>query len=172
MPAPSVHLRLEEAAPAEYEALLPLLSEADESDDRIRTEMTAPSRVSYRATVDGQLVGAAVMRWQPDESELVYIAVRTELRGQGHGKAIVAALLDEADRRAVASVVVGTANSSLDNIGFYQRCGFRMDEVRRDHFAYVDPPVVERGIVMRDMLVLRYRPEASRTRQTPPNPGS
>jgi hypothetical protein len=31
-----------------------------------------------------------------------------------------------------------------------------MFEVRRDYFAYIEPPLQERGIVMRDMLVLRY----------------
>jgi len=53
-------------------------------------------------------------------------------------------------------VLVGTANSSLENIAFYQKCGFRMDHVRRDYFVYVQPPVIQNGIVMRDMLVLRY----------------
>jgi ribosomal protein S18 acetylase RimI-like enzyme len=69
---------------------------------------------------------------------------------------MVSALLAQARRRGVRAVSVGTANSSLDNISFYQRCGFRMDHVRRDHLAYVQPPVVERGIRMWDMLVLRH----------------
>ena len=31
-----------------------------------------------------------------------------------------------------------------------------MFEVRRDYFSYIQPPLQEHGIVMRDMLVLRY----------------
>jgi len=31
-----------------------------------------------------------------------------------------------------------------------------MFEIRRDYFAYIQPPVVEHGILLRDMLVLRY----------------
>jgi ribosomal protein S18 acetylase RimI-like enzyme len=75
--------------------------------------------------------------------------------GHGHGTELVADLLAEARKRNVESVIVGTANCSLDNIAFYQRCGFRMDSVRRDYFDYIDPPIIENGIRMRDMLVFR-----------------
>ena len=54
------------------------------------------------------------------------------------------------------TLLVGTANCSLDNIAFYQKCGFRMDHVRRDYFWYHRTPVVEHGIPVRDMLVFRY----------------
>ena len=148
-------LRIEAVPPAEFEALVPVLSEADEDDERIRAEFTRPGRVAYRGLLDGEVIGAATMRWDREESEIVHIAVLPRWQGRGHGKAFVAALLAEADERGVVSVIVGTANSSLDNIAFYQRCGFRMDHVRRDYFDYFDHPVVERGIAMRDMLVLR-----------------
>jgi ribosomal protein S18 acetylase RimI-like enzyme len=152
----AARLRLEQVAPREYEALVPVLSEADEGDERILAQLRGPGRVSYRALLGEQLIGAATMVWQPSESELLYIVVLPDWRGHGHGKALVAGLLAEAARRRVASVCVGTANCSLDNIAFYQRCGFRMDRVRRDYFAYIQPPVVEHGITMRDMLVFTY----------------
>ncbi len=136
--------------------MLPLLSEADEDDERIRAEMGAPSRSTYRAFVGDTLVGAATMHWRADESELVYLVVAPGRRGQGHGSAIVAELLARARARGTGSVIVGTANSSLDNIAFYQRCGFRMDHVRPDYFAYIDPPIIEKGMTMRDMLVFRH----------------
>ncbi len=140
-----MELYLVEAAPAEFEALVPVLSEADEDDERIRAEMSAASRTRYRALVRQELVGAATMRWQEDESELVYIVVTPQWRGQGYGKSMVRTLLAKAGQRGTASVIVGTANSALDNIAFYQRCGFRMDQIRRDYFAYVDPPVTRPG---------------------------
>jgi ribosomal protein S18 acetylase RimI-like enzyme len=68
------------------------------------------------------------------------------------------ALQDESPRHGGRSLLVGTANSSLDNIAFYQKCGFRMYEIRRDYFAYIQPPVLEYGILLRDMLVFRYDP--------------
>ncbi len=64
--------------------------------------------------------------------------------------------LEELRRRGGHALLVGTANAALDNIAFYQKCGFRMVEIRRDYFAYIQPPVAENGIILRDMIVLRY----------------
>jgi len=66
------------------------------------------------------------------------------------------ALREELCRRRGHVLLVGTANAALENIAFYQKCGFRMFEIRRDYFAYIQPPISEHGIVLRDMLVLRY----------------
>jgi GNAT superfamily N-acetyltransferase len=151
-----VELRVETATPDQYEALVPVLSEAEESDERILAEMRRPDRESYRALLGTDVIGAATTHWRRPDSELLYIVVLPRWRGHGHGKALVATLLAEAAGRRIASVIVGTANCSLENIAFYQHCGFRMDHVRRDHFGYVQPPVTEHGIPMRDMLVFRY----------------
>lgn len=138
------------------ELLVPLLSAAEEGDERIRAALGRESMRGYLALNEaGQVVGAAAMHWQNAESEIVYIAVVDGQRGKGHGKAMIMGIIDEARRRETRSVIVGTANSSLDNIAFYQKCGFRMDSVRRDFFDYLPAPVFEHGIEVRDMIVLR-----------------
>jgi ribosomal protein S18 acetylase RimI-like enzyme len=138
------------------EMLVSVLHDADEDDERIRARLLDVHYTAYAAYVGEQLVGAVVMRWDEDAGEIEYIAVDSACRGRGYGKAMVAQILMLARRRGVHTVLVGTANSSLENIAFYQKCGFRMDHVCRDYFAYVQPPVIQNGIVMRDMLVLRY----------------
>ncbi|GAA3304792.1 GNAT family N-acetyltransferase [Dactylosporangium vinaceum] len=135
-------------ASAETEPLIPVLRDAEEGDDRIRAVLRDPLSVAYAASSDGLLVGAAVVR----EGEIVYIAIVEEHRRRGYGRQI----LDELKRANPGGLVVGTANSSLDNIAFYQRCGFRMLRVERDYFAYIDPPIVEHGIPMLDMIVFSY----------------
>jgi ribosomal protein S18 acetylase RimI-like enzyme len=98
-----------------------------------------------------------VVHWEEDKpGEILYIAVAAALRGRGYGKQIIQALQNELYRRGGRTLLVGTANAALENIAFYQKCGFRMFEVRRDYFAYIQPPVSEHGIQLRDMLVLRY----------------
>jgi ribosomal protein S18 acetylase RimI-like enzyme len=149
-------LILHVVVPPETEALLPILQDADEDVGRIRTLLNDGKHTSY-AVCDGEkLIGAATLCWTEDDSEIEYIAVASGLRGRGYGKAIITALLEEAQQRRVCSLLVGTANSSLDTIAFYQKCGFRMDSVRHDFFSYVQPPLIENGIPMRDMLMLRY----------------
>ncbi|MBU2666971.1 GNAT family N-acetyltransferase [Actinoplanes bogorensis] len=138
------------------ESLIPLLHDAEEDDDRIRAALRDPAVRGYLAQAGDEPVGAAVMRWSDDEpSELLYLAVAATARRQGHGGRIVAALLAELPRHG-RTMLVGTANCALDNIAFYQRCGFRMHAVKRDFFSYIDPPLTENGIVMRDMIVFSY----------------
>jgi len=105
---------------------------------------------------DGTLVGVATMRWRDDPCELMELAIASERRGQGLGKQFVAWLVEEAQRRGKHQLIVGTANSSIGNIIFYQKCGLRMDHVRQDYFWYYRKPVYENGIQVRDMLVFRY----------------
>ncbi len=137
--------------------LLPVLSDAEEGEERIRATLLNPTCTAYASWLDGQLAGAAVVRWEEVEpSEIVYIAVTADLRGRGYGKQIMHFLLEELRRRGGHALLVGTANAALENIAFYQKCGFRMFEIRRDYFAYIQPPIAEHGIVLRDMLVLRY----------------
>ncbi len=137
--------------------LLPVLADAEEGEERIRAALLDQTCTVYALWVDAQLAGAAVVRWEEEEpSEIVYIAVAPDLRGQGYGKQIIHFLLEELRRRGGHALLVGTANAALDNIAFYQKCGFRMFAIRRDYFAYIQPPVAENGIVLRDMIVLRY----------------
>ena len=144
------------ATDIQIDALLPILRAAEEGDERILAALLDSACTTYAAFAEGILVGAAVVRWNEDESsEILYIAVIAEERGKGYGKQILATLQAELPMHGRA-LLVGTANSSLENIAFYQKCGFRLFEVRRDYFVYIQPPLQEHGIVMRDMLVLRY----------------
>ena len=137
--------------------LLPVLSDAEEGEELIRATLLDPTCTAYASWLDAQLAGAAVVRWEEEKpSEIVYIAVAHDLRGHGYGKQIMHFLLEELRRRGGHALLVGTANAALDNIAFYQKCGFRMFEIRRDYFAYIQPPIAENGIVLRDMIVLRY----------------
>ncbi len=137
--------------------LLPILSDAEEGEERIRAALLDSTCITYAFYEDGQAVGAAVVRWEEDSSsEIVYIAIVPHLRGRGYGKQIIHELQAELRRRKGHSLLVGSANASLENIAFYQKCGFRMFEIRRDYFMYIQPPITENGILLQDMLVLRY----------------
>jgi ribosomal protein S18 acetylase RimI-like enzyme len=150
-------LVLSPIAADESESLVLLLRDADEDEARIRAALLDLANTNYIALVGDTIVGAATVHWEEHESEIIYIAVAAGLRGRGYGKAIIEALFHEMRQRGVHSLLVGTANSSLDNIAFYQKCGFRLDHIRRDYFDYIQPPIIENGIPVKDMLVMRYR---------------
>jgi GNAT superfamily N-acetyltransferase len=149
-------IAVREAAGGERDALLPLLLLAEPSASALRWSLANLSDAAYRMDADGELVGAATVRWTGEPCEIVELAVSAERHGRGHGRALVRWLLDEARRRGKRAMVVGTANASLGNIAFYQKCGFRMDHVRPDYFWYYDRPRSEHGIPVRDLLVFRH----------------
>lgn len=150
-------LRIEAVPSHETLFLLPMLLDAEEDEGRIRAALLDPACTAYASWLDGQLAGAAVVRWkEKDFSEILYIQVAAALRGRGYGKQMMHVLQDEVPRHGGRSLLVGTANAALENIAFYQKCGFRLYEIRRDYFAYIQPPLLEHGILLRDMLVLRY----------------
>jgi N-acetylglutamate synthase-like GNAT family acetyltransferase len=149
-------ITIREARPDEIEVLIPLLRQAEESERALRWSLANLSDAVYCADDDDQLIGAATMQWRADPCELVELAVAPERQGQGIGRAIVGWLLAEARRRGKRQMLVGTANSSIGNIAFYQKCGFRMDHVRKDYFWYYREPRYENGIRIRDMIVFRH----------------
>jgi ribosomal protein S18 acetylase RimI-like enzyme len=148
-------LTIREAGADEIEVLIPILRQAEETEGALRWSLANLSDAVYRMD-DGQLVGAATIQWRGDPCEIMELAIAPEHHGQGLGKHLVAWLIAEAQRRGKRQMLVGTANSSIDNIAFYQKCGFRLDQIRKDHFSYYDEPHYEDGIQVRDMLVFRY----------------
>lgn len=96
------------------------------------------------------------MRWSSEPCEIMELAVEEDRQGQGIGRQIIENLIVEARRRGKQRMLVGTGNSSIGNIVFYQKCGFRMDHVRRDYFWYHRVREMEEGIWTRDMLVFSY----------------
>lgn len=149
-------ITIREARADEIEGLIPLLLLAEHSERGLRWGLANLVDTVYRMDDDGQLVGAATLRWRDEPCEIQELAIAELRQGQGLGKQFVAWLLDEARRRGKRQLLVGTANSSIPNIAFYQKCGLRMDHVRRDYFRYYREPFYEHGIQMRDMLVFSY----------------
>lgn len=149
-------ITIREAAPNEIDALIPLLLLAEPSERGLRWGLAHLVDTVYRMDDGDQLVGVATMRWRDDPCELQELAIAEDRQGQGLGTQLVAWLTKEARRRGKRQMLVGTANASIGNIAFYQKCGFRMDHVRQDYFRYYREPIYENGIQIRDMLVFRF----------------
>ncbi len=143
---------LRSPASVETETLIALLEDALSSEPMRRTMLADRDLTSYAAFRGTELVGAVVLRWG-EESEIELLAVDAAHRGQGIGRAIIAETTEEARRRGVKRLLVGTGSFSLDNIAFYQKCGFRLSHVRRGYFDRIDPPEFWQGIKLRDMIV-------------------
>ncbi len=135
---------------------MPILLQAEESEAALRWSLAHLVDAVYRMDADNQLVGAASMQWRNDPCEIMELAITPERHGQGLGRQLVLWLIEEARKRGKRRLLVGTANSSTPNIAFYQKCGLRMDHIRRDYFRYYRQPIYENGIRIRDMIVFSY----------------
>jgi N-acetylglutamate synthase-like GNAT family acetyltransferase len=149
-------ITIREAQAHEIEALIPILLQAEASEGALRWSLANLSDTVYRLDEDGNLVGAATLRWNKEPVEIIELAIIENRHGQGFGRQMIDYLINQAQQRGKRELFVGTANTSIGNFLFYQKCGFRMDHIRKDYFWYHQPPDYENGLQVRDLLVFRY----------------
>jgi ribosomal protein S18 acetylase RimI-like enzyme len=130
-----------------------LLLLADPSEQRIRRYLIgAHAFVGIKNSVP---VSVLVTRWRnTEEAEIMNVAVAPEHQRTGIGRAMMEFAVEDAKVRGATRIAVGTGNSSLGELRFYQRLGFRITGVSRDYFGDYDPPIFEEGIRCLDMIHL------------------
>ena len=72
----------------------------------------------------GRLIGFATCEAFEDDLHLWELAVRHEAQGKGAGRALIAAVVDEARIRRLPTVSLTTFRDIPWNAPFYGRCGF------------------------------------------------
>lgn len=103
-----------------------------------------------------QIIGEYVLiHTRPHVIELVNLAVAEEHQDRGIGKQLVLHAIETARSMGNKSIEVGTGNSSVGQLAFYQKCGFRIVGVDLDFFTlHYSNPIYENGIQCRDMIRL------------------
>lgn len=87
--------------------------------------------------------------------EITNLAVAEEWQGRGLGRRLLEAAIDTARSVGALRLDICTGNSSLAQLGMYQRMGFRIASVEHDYFSLNYPePIIENGIRCRDRLRL------------------
>lgn len=136
----------------ERERYLPYLLLADEDEAVVHNYMNDGELYVIRY---GELFAGVTLLIEQSETtiELKNIAVVSEFQGRGIGKIALQLISDSCQAKGYTQVIVGTANSSIDNIAFYQKAGFRMDKIKKDFFSNYSEPIYENGIRAIDMIV-------------------
>lgn len=146
-----MQLEIHEIAP--HEAPMSLLLEADPSETSVLGYLSRST--CFLATRAGRECGVAlVVRNNDAEFELMNIAVVPERQQAGIGTALLQHVVEFARSAGAARLVVGTGTFGYQ-LKFYQRAGFRVIGVERDHFLrnYAEP-LFESGVQHKDMLRL------------------
>ena len=131
-----------------------LLLLADPSEERVTRSLQ--EGVCFIAEEGGQTVGAYILlRTKEKTMEIANVAVYESMQGKGIGKKLIFHAIEEAKRYGCESLEVGTGNSSIGQLAFYQKCGFRIIGIELDFFSRNYPELIwENGILCRDMVRL------------------
>ena len=87
--------------------------------------------------------------------EIKNIATIMMMRRHGMAGALIQHVVELARARGVGFVDIGTATVSHDQIRLYEKHGFQQDGMLRDFFLRYPEPIIENGLLARDMVMLR-----------------
>lgn len=132
---------------------LPYLVMADESESVVK-EYIAEGQMFAIIVDSGTVAGVALFLEEAEGVvELKNIALDPRFRGLGLGKQIINLAFEIFKGQGFRKMIVGTANSSIANLAFYKKAGFRMVEIRKDFFLKYPEPIFEDGIQAMDMVM-------------------
>jgi ribosomal protein S18 acetylase RimI-like enzyme len=137
---------------ASESAPLALLLIADPSIKKVRDYLRTGTL--FIGEENGAVVAVAVLDLSAPEVELKNIAIMENRQGCGLGRRMLSHVLAYAAKSGASRVVVGTGNSSLRELAFYQKNGFRVVGVIPGYFDDHYPTMIENGIACRDMIRL------------------
>lgn len=147
-------MRIVPAGP-EREDYLPLLLLADDSEPEVRGYYQRGDLYALDAA-DGTPLGMILALPEPEGAvELKAVAVDAAQHGRGIGTRMLAAVLADLKARGVRRAVVGTGNSGIGQLAYYQKAGFRLWKIERDVFSPArgyPAGLEENGIPLRDMV--------------------
>jgi ribosomal protein S18 acetylase RimI-like enzyme len=132
---------------------IPLLLEADDSEVVVRSYLDEGELLTIRAAAD--VLGIVLLLREGDEVEVKNIAIVSERRGQRLGRRALAMIAERSRAAGASSLVVGTADSAPETIGFHERSGFRTYSVRAGFFDAYPEPIYVDGVLTHDMVMLR-----------------
>ncbi|MEZ4545805.1 MAG: GNAT family N-acetyltransferase [Cyanobacteriota/Melainabacteria group bacterium] len=135
-----------------------LLLEADPSRELVDAYLKdAKLRLAY---LNDKLVGVYVLRLEEKKdnnkkAEIMNISIESDLQGRGFGKHLILDAVNLAKSLGASELIVATGNSSISQLAFYQKCGFRISKIVPDHFLKHYPEkIIEDGIWCRDQIIL------------------
>lgn len=109
----------------------------------------------FTITVGQQILGVlAVQKIDERAIELKNVAVLPAYRQRGLASYAISNLFERYHQLGYSQMRVGTANSSIDNLRFYQKLGFRLNNIVPNYFADYDQPIFENEIKALDLVIL------------------
>jgi len=134
-----------------------LLFQADEDDAKIAVYRN--TAVFWAARVDDDIVGIlGLLELNSGVAEIVNVSVRETFRRRGLATRLIEAAIAYARETGYRDLFIRTGDCGIWQISLYQRCGFRMDSIRKEYFLReYKVPIYENNIRCVNQVTLKYR---------------
>lgn len=94
--------------------------------------------LNLQLTADGEMAAFAITQIVLDEATLFNIAVDPAYQRRGLGRALLEAVIDEVEKRGVATLWLEVRASNAAAIALYESLGFNEADVRRNYYPTAD----------------------------------
>ncbi|MEI7012616.1 GNAT family N-acetyltransferase [Leptospira licerasiae] len=125
-------------------------------DEKVILSYLDRSSVYLMESEKGEWIGVyLLLPTRPHTIEIVNIAISEKYQGRGFGKKMLAHATETAQSEGFHTLEIGTGNSSLAQLGLYQKCGFSISGIDFGFFLRnYSEPIWENGIQCKDMVRL------------------
>ncbi len=104
------------------------------SENALLAETKQPSSCLIVGVEDGKVACYGGLRSAADEADVLFVAVRADLRGQGLGKSILLRLINEAKDMGLCRMFLEVREGNAPAIALYESCGFLRTGVRKKYY--------------------------------------
>lgn len=109
----------------------------------------------FLAKSHNSIIGILALRTIGSEGEIMNVAVNESFQGKGIGSQLIQHAIKKSRDDGIKRVLIGTADTSKDQISLYQKLGFTQFDVKADFFIdNYDEPIFENGKHAKDMIML------------------
>ncbi len=111
---------------------------------------------TYVADIESQIVGVLVLYpLDNDAIEIKNIAVVSEYQEKGIGTALLSRIFTLMKNKGFTKLIIGTANTSIIPLQFYQKMGFKICSIKKNFFIEnYSEPIFEDGNQCVDLIML------------------
>ena len=136
---------------------LNLLLIGDEDEKMVKSYINEGSL--FTIVYEKKEIGVVQCLIDEEESaaEVKNIGLKKAYRGKGIGSKVIKKLEALYECNHYSKMIVGTADSSLENIAFYKKAGFYQSCVKKNFFLQYVPPIYENGLQAIDMIMFEKK---------------
>jgi len=150
-------LRLHELQPGEAIPFRLLLLADEEEEIRKYIYNSSVYTLYYKQQQDPIAV-IAISRVNESVIEIKNIGVWESFRNNGIGSLLINYVKEIAYKENYTEIIVGTADSGINQIRFYERNGFVKYAVKKNYFIdNYSRPIVDDGVLLKDMVMLKIK---------------